>query len=279
MRRTDFSRYPLNTMPPKATSKNSVRAKSAAKKAVTKKPVSRKAAAPSNRSNLSIVESTANRAAPRRASLSQERSRLTRRRLVRAAVRLWNERGFDDGFDDTTVEEIARTAGVTKGTFYFHFAAKDDILLELGWATADGLYNEAVRSADVGRSGLAMVDQLLLSLARRVETTPQAAVVRVVAEFYGQGIISRRPPGRRGIWDSLAVALEAARQQGEIPANVDIDDLARSLTALAMDALLSWAQGDKRRLRAVLRSRAEILISGATATAPPVSTRQRRSNA
>src|SRR6185369_9527256 len=55
----------------------------------------------------------------RRAALLQERSRHTRRELVRAALALWNERGFERGVEETTVEEIARAAGVTKGTFYF----------------------------------------------------------------------------------------------------------------------------------------------------------------
>src|SRR5205807_10188546 len=66
---------------------------------------------------------------PRRSALLQERSRNTRRQLVRTALALWDERGFEKGVEDTTVEEIARAAGVTKGTFYFHFAHKEDILL------------------------------------------------------------------------------------------------------------------------------------------------------
>ena len=71
-------------------------------------------------------------ARPRRSGLVQERSRRTRQDLVDAALRLWTERGFEHGVADTTVEEIVREAGVTKGTFYFHFAHKEDILLELG---------------------------------------------------------------------------------------------------------------------------------------------------
>ncbi|MBO0732310.1 MAG: helix-turn-helix transcriptional regulator, partial [Acidimicrobiaceae bacterium] len=73
---------------------------------------------------------------PRRTALAQDRSKQTRRRLVRAALQLWTERGFDRGVEETTVDEIVRAAGVTKGTFYFHFAHKEDILLELGWGTA-----------------------------------------------------------------------------------------------------------------------------------------------
>ena len=72
----------------------------------------------------------------RRSGLLQERSRQTRQRLVRAALELWTVRGFETGIEDTTVEEISQAAGVTKGTFYFHFARKEEILLEMGWDTA-----------------------------------------------------------------------------------------------------------------------------------------------
>src|SRR6516162_2674472 len=118
---------------------------------------------------------------PRRTALAQDRSKQTRRRLVRAAVGLWTERGFDHGVEETTVEEIAKVAGVTKGTFYFHFAHKEDILLELGWGTAEALYEEAIRGVATRRSGLALLRQLLVSLARRVESVPRAAVERSVA--------------------------------------------------------------------------------------------------
>ena len=73
---------------------------------------------------------------PRRSALQQRRSQDTRRKLIRSALELWNERGFDDAFEATTAEEIARLAGVSKGTFYFHFAHKEDILLALDRALA-----------------------------------------------------------------------------------------------------------------------------------------------
>ncbi len=87
---------------------------------------------------------------PRRSSLVQERSRRTRRELVNAAVKLWTERGFESGVESTTVEEIARAAGVTKGTFYFHFAHKEDVLLEMSNAAGDAAMDVARRSAEDG---------------------------------------------------------------------------------------------------------------------------------
>src|SRR5262245_12922779 len=80
---------------------------------------------------------------PRRSGLLQERSRRTRHELVRTALALWEKRGFEHGIEATTVEEIAHAAGVTKGTFYFHFAHKEDILLEMGVETAEAMMKEA----------------------------------------------------------------------------------------------------------------------------------------
>jgi AcrR family transcriptional regulator len=208
---------------------------------------------------------------PRRTALVQDRSKQTRRRLVRAAVQLWTERGFDHGIEGTTVEEIAQAAGVTKGTFYFHFAHKDDILLELGWGTAEALYEEAVAEVATRRSGLMLVRQLLASLARRAEAVPPAAVLRAVAGFYASGA-PRPRPGRRDIHHGLAVAVELAQSQGELPQGVDAEELARALTAVSMDALLRWAQGDNRQLRTLLQSRAEVLLAGARNLTPEPAT-------
>src|SRR5213592_2178243 len=120
---------------------------------------------------------------PRRSSLVQERSRRTRQELVNAAVKLWTERGFESGVEDTTVEEIARAAGVTKGTFYFHFAHKEDILLEIGWAAAEAMMREAEQSMRRDRPAGEVIDGLLTSLTRRVSRAPRAAVIRAAAEF------------------------------------------------------------------------------------------------
>ncbi len=135
---------------------------------------------------------------PRRSGLVQERSRRTRRTLVDAALALWTERGFDDGIDETTVEEIAQAAGVTKGTFYFHFAHKEDILLEIGWGTAEAMLKDTTKYIADERPVEDAFDKLLTALARRISAGPRAAVGRTIAEFY------RRPArGRRSGWHAL----------------------------------------------------------------------------
>ncbi|MFW5737665.1 MAG: TetR/AcrR family transcriptional regulator [Spirochaetota bacterium] len=59
----------------------------------------------------------------------EENNRRTKAAIVDNALRLFNERGYDE----ITVEEITRAAGVAKGTFYSYFAVKSDIIVEEFW--------------------------------------------------------------------------------------------------------------------------------------------------
>lgn len=47
--------------------------------------------------------------------------------LANVALKLWAEKGFSG----TSVAEIARVAGVAKGTFYLYFESKDALLLDV----------------------------------------------------------------------------------------------------------------------------------------------------
>ncbi len=54
---------------------------------------------------------------------------MTRQRVLSEAARLIQR----NGFGDTSVNEVLAAAGITKGSLYFHFPAKDD----LGWAVLE----------------------------------------------------------------------------------------------------------------------------------------------
>src|ERR1700722_6405050 len=134
----------------------------------------------------------------RRSGLLQERSRQTRQRLGRAALDLWTERGFETGIEETTVEEIVQAAGVTKGTFYFHFARKEEILLEMGGDTA-AVANDGARRGLKAGPGLddsfARVNGVL---SRHVYAAPPAAVGGAAAVFLRTPPAELAATGRAG---------------------------------------------------------------------------------
>ena len=201
---------------------------------------------------------------PRRSGLVQERSRQTRQRLVRAALELWTARGFEEGIETTTVEEIVQAAGVTKGTFYFHFAHKEDILLELGWGTSAAMIKEAADALARDLSTEETLDELLGAAARRVSATPRVVVSRTLEEFHRQRRGNDRTAGSEhgGYRAAYELVLVQARERGELPADVDVDDLAEMLQALTMGAIQSWVVDEDADLFALLRYRAAVLLAG-----------------
>jgi len=57
----------------------------------------------------------------------QERSQKTRSLIQKAALKLFAK----NGFDATGVAEVCKAAGVSKGSFYHHYGAKQDVFIDL----------------------------------------------------------------------------------------------------------------------------------------------------
>jgi AcrR family transcriptional regulator len=203
----------------------------------------------------------------RRSGLLQERSRQTRQRLVRAALDLWAERGFENGIEDTTVEEIVQAAGVTKGTFYFHFARKEEILLEMGWDTAAVVNEEARRCLKAGRGLDDSLTRVIGVLGRHVRAAPPAAVGRAVAEFRRTLPAELDAAGRVGFGHGFEALFARAREEGELPSDIDAAEMAQMLQTLVMDSILDWSAGHSD-LGGSLRNRTTLLVAGLREPAP-----------
>jgi AcrR family transcriptional regulator len=204
--------------------------------------------------------------AARRSGLAQGRSRDTRRKLIQAALAIWNDRGFDEAFEATTVEEIAQTAGVSKGTFYFHFANKEEILLELAWSTARRMVEDVDTGMRRGVPLFVLAEQLMKAMARRVSRTPKAATFRVVGQWsrLSPDVVAR-PAGVGVGFESL---VRYGQDSGELPSDLDVYELAALLHAATLDALVRWASSSQTaaQLGETLWRRADIVLRGAIAS-------------
>jgi AcrR family transcriptional regulator len=59
-------------------------------------------------------------------TLRDEQKEGTRDRLFHAAMKLFTKRGYEN----VSIDDVVRASKVARGTFYFHFPKKDDVLLE-----------------------------------------------------------------------------------------------------------------------------------------------------
>jgi AcrR family transcriptional regulator len=214
---------------------------------------------------ISEMEPGRGRTPPRqRATLVNTRSRETRLALTRAALRLWGEGDdFDAAYEASTPADIARAAGVSKGSFYFHFANKEAILLEMSSATIRAMIDQVEAGAAQGVPLRPLSEQVMAAMARRVVRAPKAAALRAGALGFAGRADGGTPPSPR-----LNVAFESllryGQERGELSAGVDAEEGAAMLTAVTMEAIIRWGAGDHSAswLGQTLRDRAAVVLRG-----------------
>ena len=124
------------------------------------------------------------------------------------------------GFTAARLEDVARRAGIAKGTIYLYFRDKETLFQELVRSMLTPVIGtvEALRNADVPMRALSehlldvFVDQILSTRRREVIRLMIAEGRRFpkLAEFYHREVISR-------IFGAVRAMLERAAARGEVP--------------------------------------------------------------
>lgn len=94
--------------------------------------------------------------------LRERKRRETEKRIVDTAVGLF----IRQGYDATTLAEIAAAAGISRRTVFNYFASKDDILLSLESETGDRLAARVLAEPDDKDPLEAVRDAIVAELAR-----------------------------------------------------------------------------------------------------------------
>ena len=131
---------------------------------------------------------------------TRDRQREETRLRVFAACR---SRSFDgDGVAQSRIDEIAKLAGVSHGTFYFHFPTKDDVLAEL-LDLSEQRITAAIESLAADAPTLELLECFSVAMAREWREDrsifPDAAMVGLrLAAAGGSGREAGRPAHRAG---------------------------------------------------------------------------------
>ena len=85
--------------------------------------------------------------------MKKKSSRNTKGKIVSAAWQLF----YQQGYDDTTIDEIGEASGTSKGSFYHYFDGKDALLSSLSYLF-DEKYEELIETMD---DSLSPIDKLI----------------------------------------------------------------------------------------------------------------------
>lgn len=99
----------------------------------------------------------------------------TRRQLYECAIQLFREKGYDH----VSVDEIVKTAGMAKGTFYIHFHEKSDIIMEL-LRQYDAYYDQVAASLPADLPAEDKLDELVTGACRFTRNVVGLDLIRVL---------------------------------------------------------------------------------------------------
>jgi AcrR family transcriptional regulator len=182
----------------------------------------------------------------------------TRRHLLEVATRLFTEQGYDD----TSIEDVLRAADVSRGSLYHHFAGKDRLfeavvehveqeVIVTRLVTAAARQKDPVRMLRAGCAAwIAMVDD---PVVRQIVLIDAPAVLgwqrwREIDERYGFGLMKG--------------ALSAVAAAGRL-AEGDVDIVGHLLLGAMNEAAMLIARADKpARARREALAAVDRLIDG-----------------
>lgn len=193
--------------------------------------------------------------------LRERKKAKTRDALVREALRLFDERGFDH----VTVEEIVERCDVSPRTFFRYFASKEDVLF-IERASFRDLLLAALEAQPDDVSPLPALQAAVLAVAREFEEHRETLLLRRRI-ITSTPALSTRAAERHHGWESAIIA--ELRRTGRDAGLSDLElrlMVAASATALRV-ATEVWIEHDGRGdLGALLVEALDLLRDGLEAT-------------
>jgi AcrR family transcriptional regulator len=181
-------------------------------------------------------------------------------RLLDATERLVRQIGINK----TSMADVARVAGVARGTLYRHFDSRETLLAALSQRTTDRFFADVARAMDARATLSEQVGEFSELMIRALHPPAegvlgnQAAMVRMLATEGAQAL--------RRTSKLLRPYLEDARERREVRADLDVNDasewLARMLLSFTVfQASIAYEADDPQSVSSFVRRYA---ISGLT---------------
>ena len=165
--------------------------------------------------------------------MARKASRQTKSKIVSAAWQLF----YEQGYDNTTVDEIIAASGTSKGSFYHYFDGKDALLGSLAYLF-DEAYEDLAASLD---SDMPCIDALCYLNRELFGMIENRIDIDLLTRLYSTQLTTR---GEKHLLDQNRVYYKLLRRlvlqgqaRGEITAEKSVNDIVR-LYAMAERALL-----------------------------------------
>lgn len=165
-----------------------------------------------------------------------KKARSTKKKIVSAAWRLF----YEQGYDNTTVEDIVAESGTSKGSFYHYFEGKDALLSSLSFLF-DEKYEELMPTID---PEMHSIDKLLYLNRELFSMIEDTVSLELLARLFSTQLVTR---GERYLMDLDRTYYRVLRQiiqegltKGEIRPTTSVSELSKLYALCERGLMYDW---------------------------------------
>lgn len=168
--------------------------------------------------------------------LAVKNKRDTKGKIISAAWELF----YEQGYDNTTIEEIISRSGTSKGSFYHYFEGKDSLLFTLSYLF-DEKYEELKEKLD---DSMACFDILIFLNQELFSMIEDGIDIDLLTKLFSTQLITK---GERHLMDNNRVYFKLLRKiigdgqkKGEIIDTMAVNELVRMYAICEYGIIYDW---------------------------------------
>ena len=168
--------------------------------------------------------------------MKTKKAKTTKKKIVSAAWKLF----YEQGYENTTVDDIVEESGTSKGSFYHYFEGKDALLSSLSFLF-DEKYEELMAELDAQMDAVEKLLYLNRELFAMIENTVS---LELLARLFSSQLITK---GEKYLLDHNRVYYRVLRQiilegqeKGEIRKDITVNEIAKLYALTERGIMYDW---------------------------------------
>lgn len=168
--------------------------------------------------------------------MKKKNSKNTKGKIVSAAWQLF----YEQGYDNTTVEEIVDASGTSRGSFYHYFDGKAALLSSLSYLF-DEKYDELAESMNPNLSSIEKLNLMNQELFLMIDNTVS---VDLLSQLFATQLITNGErhmmSPNRTYYKLLRQVISEGKQNGTFREEFSVNDIAKAYAMFERGLMYDW---------------------------------------
>ncbi|ETP72630.1 transcriptional regulator [Lachnospiraceae bacterium JC7] len=172
--------------------------------------------------------------------MAKKSGRNTKQKIVSAAWKLF----YEQGYDDTTVDDIVFESGTSKGSFYHYFDSKDALLGSLN-ILFDEKYEELMKVID---PDMEAVDKLIYFNHELFEMIDSSVSIELITRMFSSQLITHGEKHlldrKRTYFKLIKQIVKQGQDRGEVRDDITVNQIVNDYAMFERALLYDWCLED-----------------------------------